>query len=205
MDFDEPIKMTSRQRERFISFMKTLFSVIKEERTNKIRTERMGDKIFMRKWDYDEYELLLEVETKDTEKVAEELGRTWMSVDIKRGSFVPEYLYWAEREGKDLLREDTKKLIKEFMKTKEDLKRKRSEIRKMETRLRKSKEKLHILKKKEAAQREIVKSLSGKRISNSMIDSEYNKLEKIRVKIRNMEKVIEARRKDDVRNGPRVF
>lgn len=121
VDFDAPIKMSSEQKDKFISFLKTLFSVVEEEYTGELRVNRIGDKLFMKEWTPAELALLLEVETKDTDMVAEELGRSWMSVDIKRGEFIPKYLAWVRERGIDLLSANTKELIKEFMKEKQDL------------------------------------------------------------------------------------
>lgn len=135
VDFDAPIKMSSEQKDKFIGFLKTLFSVVEEEYTGELRVDRIGDKLFMKEWTPAELALLLEVETKDTDMVAEELGRSWMSVDIKRGEFIPKYLAWVRERGIDLLSANTKELIKEFMKEKQDLiisrRRKRTELRKL--------------------------------------------------------------------------
>jgi len=75
---------------------------------------------------------LLDTE-KTTDEVAEMLGRTWMSADIKRGGFIPDFLAWTSQKGKDLLKDDLKIMIKEFMKEKEkeilSRREKRKEIR----------------------------------------------------------------------------
>tara|TARA_B100001971_G_C18021832_1_gene447839 strand:- start:160 stop:771 length:612 start_codon:yes stop_codon:yes gene_type:complete len=132
VDFDSPVKMNDTQQARFIEFLHSLFKVVKVEKTGKFRTERIGDKFFMKEWTSEEYAALLEIE--DTDKVAEMLGRSWMSVDIKRGGFIPDFLAWTSQKGKDPLKDDIKVLIKEFMKEKEieilSRRQERKEIRK---------------------------------------------------------------------------
>lgn len=83
IDFDSPVVMDEHQRKKFIDFLKNMFKVVKVEETDHLRIERIGDKFFTKEWTSEEYALLLELE--DTNKVAEMLGRSWMSVDIKRG------------------------------------------------------------------------------------------------------------------------
>lgn len=117
VDFDLPVAMTEDQKKKFIDFLRKMFAVVKVEQTDSFRTERIGDKFFMKEWTSEEYAMLLELE--DTNKVAEMLGRSWMSVDIKRGSFIPDFLAWTSQKGKDPLKDDVKELIKEFMKEKE--------------------------------------------------------------------------------------
>jgi len=132
VDFDSPIEMTEDQKSKFVSFLKTIFSVVKIEDTEELRTERIGDKFFMKEWTPEEYAVLLDTE-KTTDEVAEMLGRTWMSADIKRGGFIPDFLAWTSQKGKDLLKDDLKIMIKEFMKEKEkeilSRREKRKEIR----------------------------------------------------------------------------
>jgi dsDNA-binding SOS-regulon protein len=129
IDFDAPVKMNIDQRKKFINFLKSIFSVVEIIESERVRTERLGDILFLKNWSVDEYAVLLEVE--DTNNVAEMLGRSWMSVDIKRGEFLPTYLAWAKEKKIDIVKGDTKKLIKEFMKEHEDELRRRSEERKL--------------------------------------------------------------------------
>ncbi len=82
-DFDGPILMSSVQRQDFEKMMRSLFSVVQFEQGEQPRVERLGDKIFARPWSLDEISCLYEI--KDIDTVCKELGRSWMSVDIKRG------------------------------------------------------------------------------------------------------------------------
>lgn len=127
VDFDESVQMSPKQKVEFLKFMRGLFDVVIEEEGEEHRSGRLGDKLFFRKWTSEELKILLEIE--DTNKVCERLGRSWMSVDIKRGEFIPEFMYWAHIKGYDIVRGDTKKLIEEFMEEKEKEKQERRKAR----------------------------------------------------------------------------
>lgn len=135
IDFSDSIKMSEEQIEKFVTFMRSLFSVVEVEHSDKVRNERVGARPdWPREWVSEEYAILLEDGT--TSEMAEKLGRTWMSVDIKNGSFIQEFLFWASEKGKDLVKGDRKELIKEFLKEKQDLiNKKRSEKKKIRKRL----------------------------------------------------------------------
>jgi len=147
VDFDAPIKVNDKQKNNIIKFLKEMFKVVIVENTDSFRNDRIGDKFFMREWTTREYAVLLEIE--DTNKVAEMLGRSWMSVNIKRGAFIPEFLTWTQNKGKDVLKDDTKKLIEEFMKEKQEeiisRRKKRKNIRQIEKEIEKLKDELENL------------------------------------------------------------
>ena len=144
VDFDEPIKATEEQKKAIVDFLKSIFRVVQLENVDYHRTERIGAKLFQRIWFPEEYSILLEAE--DTYKVAEMLGRSWMSIDIKRGDFIPEFLQWAHERGKDIIQGNNKDLIEEFMKEKQNelLKRKskRQKIRKKQKEIQELRNKL---------------------------------------------------------------
>jgi len=117
VDFDWPVKMTLQQINEFVAFMKEQFAVVEKESNDNIRPERLGDKFFGRNWSRDELKLLLQAE--ETYETSVKLGRSWMSVDIKRGEFIPQFMIWADSKGHDIVKADTKKLIEEFMAEKE--------------------------------------------------------------------------------------
>jgi len=197
VDFDSPVKMSKKQQDDMIGLLRSIFSVVEVDHTNEHRTDRLGSKPrFFREWTADELEILLKIEEKDTEKVAEELGRTWMSVDIKRGSFIPEYLYWLDKKGVDLLHADTKKLIKEFLKEKEDIIFSRRKKKSFETAIRNRSDELSELRKEESTQKAVIKNLESKTIPSHFLDSEYDKLDKIESKIRNTESLLEENRRE---------
>lgn len=114
VDFDTPIPMTESQQESFVKFMKTIFNPVKKVETNTFRTERIGDKIFSREWDEDEIVMLFNTNM-TLDQLCESLGRTWMSVDIKRGAVIPDLMRWTKSKGYDLINGDIKKIIEEYL------------------------------------------------------------------------------------------
>lgn len=126
VDFDGPIPMTESQQELFVKFMKTVFNPVKKVETSTFRTDRIGDKIFSRGWDEDEIVMLFNTNM-TLDQLCESLGRTWMSVDIKRGAVIPDLMRWTESKGYDLINGDIKKIIKEYLiDMKEIMKKKRT-------------------------------------------------------------------------------
>jgi hypothetical protein len=122
IDFDAPVPMTKEQQDSFIELMKSLFDpdVVKIMKTNKFRVDRIGDHLFQREWTAGEIAKLLDVHS-DTEEVSEKLGRTWMSVVIKRGEVIPDLIKWTNIKGYDLAKGDIRKIIEEYLQERKDL------------------------------------------------------------------------------------
>jgi len=116
IDFDGPIQATDKQIENLIDFFKFLYrsEVVEVDTENDFRSERIGEKLFQNTWSVAEYAALLDLD-KDTEELSEELGRTWMSVDIQRGQWIPRFQTWAKRNNKNFVKGDMKKIVKEFI------------------------------------------------------------------------------------------
>ncbi len=115
VDFDEPVFMTSAQREKLLEHLRESFAVVEEEEVaaTDFRADRLGDRLFPREWSTKELRVLLE--RKDNDEVCKLLGRSWMSVDIKRGEFIPQFLEWAHRTGNDITRGDLRRLVEAFL------------------------------------------------------------------------------------------
>jgi hypothetical protein len=130
IDFKAPVEMTDQQYEDFIELLEDIFSkeAVAERTMEETRTDRLGDKHFAREWRSEEASLLYELG--DTREIAEKLGRSWMSVDIKRGHFLPPFLDWAKDNNHNLMRDDIKELVEEYMEDKELRKQERKNIRK---------------------------------------------------------------------------
>ena len=116
IDFDGPIEATDEQIEKIINFFKSLYrpEVVEVDTESDFRSERIGEKLFQKVWSVAEYAALLDLD-KDTEELSEELGRTWMSVDIQRGQWIPRFQIWAKRNDKNFVKGDIKKIVKEFI------------------------------------------------------------------------------------------
>lgn len=122
IDFAGPIEMTGKEREKFVSFLRTLFHTVKEEEVASFRPERLGNKAFSKEWETEEYEVLLDLE-KNNEEVSRMLGRTWMSVEMRRIPYIDEMMSFAKKKGVDLFKaskSEMKKLIEEYIKEHEE-------------------------------------------------------------------------------------
>jgi len=123
VDFDEPIKMTNEQKEKFIHFMTSMFFFVEEDVMTMLRKDRVGSRAeWPRDWSEEELALLYDL-GKDTNEISEILGRTWMSVDLKRGDFIVDFQKWLSEKGFVMKKvEDVKDLIDKFLKEKEKIK-----------------------------------------------------------------------------------
>jgi len=187
VDFDSPIKMSLKQRNEFIKFLRSIFAVVEEDYVNEFRNERLGDKIFGgRKWTIAEYELILQMD--DTAEIAKQLGRTWMSVHIQRGKFIFEFNSWLNKNRKNIINYDLKKLIYDFLefKKKENSKNKKykQEI------IRKIKKYKEVLKNYESIEQ---KGILDIRINMGLITKEQfdKQIQQIKLKIKELEKKLE--------------
>jgi len=128
VDFDAPIQVTEEQAQKIINFFKELYreDIVEIDTSSEFRSDRLGDKLFQRRWSTEEYAALLELD-KDTDELTEGLGRTWMSIDIKRGEWIPKFLSWARVNNKNFIEGNIKEIIKEYFSYLEEQKRLRKE------------------------------------------------------------------------------
>jgi hypothetical protein len=115
VDLEAPINMTDKQIEKFVSFMKSLFPYIETLEVNEPIKEfpiGTGDK---KHWNnIDELSLLLGPDDNDT--IASKTGRNEMSVRMKRGDFVKEFMAWAKKKGYSYSPKSVEKeVVKEFL------------------------------------------------------------------------------------------
>jgi len=112
IDLEAPIQMTETQQEKFIKFMKKMFMNVSVDYDIWEATKIMPDDMDRTniKWTIDDYLTLLE--PKSNKQIEEKLGRTEMSVKMKRGSFVPDFYSWMCSKG--YTSPITKEKIEEF-------------------------------------------------------------------------------------------
>jgi len=113
IDLEAPIKMTEIQQEKFIKFMQKMFPDISVVYDIWEASKVMPDDIIRPppiEWTIDDYLTLLE--PKSNEEIEEKLGRTEMSVKMKRGAFVPDFYSWMSSKG--YTSAITKKIVEEF-------------------------------------------------------------------------------------------
>lgn len=122
VDFDNPVEMTSKEKEEFIQLLRSLFapSVIQEETVKEFRNWRMGgDRVqYPRVWTAGEYEVLLKSFSLD--EAIDKLGRSGMAIIVQDGVWRPDFFSWCHKRGKNPFEGDTVGIIKEFMKEKKD-------------------------------------------------------------------------------------
>lgn len=126
VDFDEPIEMTEEQYNKFVSFMNTIYKVIDTKEPEEINRQRMGERFFSKHWTDEELDYIL-MPTLTTEELSEMLGRTWMSVNMKRGWHMADFQMWCKQKGYNIFKDDVKNIIKEFRKERIDLRAKEKE------------------------------------------------------------------------------
>lgn len=187
VDFDGPFEATEEQAQKTIDFFKTIYrrDVVEVDTYNEFRSERMGDKLFLKSWIVPEYAALLELD-KDTDELSEQLGRTWMSVDIMRGQWIPRFLTWCKENNKNLIKGSIKKIVKEYVeyleKKKEFNKEKRKEInlkkRRLENKIKRLKATLmrqNMLKKIHPDDKNIIKAIEKTKLELKNAEDEYKK------------------------------
>ncbi len=150
VDFNRPVDMTKEEKDRFIQLIESFFDrdVIKVKNVEEFRDWRVGgDRVqYPRVWTGEEYEVLLK--THLLEVAIDKLGRSGMAILVQDGIWRPRFLSWCNKNGKNPFEEDTLKIIKEFMKEQEDLKKLKKQ---------KIKQKRELLEKKESLEERIPK------------------------------------------------
>lgn len=112
IDLEAPIQMIEIQQEKFIEFMQQMFPEISVVYDYWEASKAMPDDMERTniKWTIDDYLTLLE--PKSNEEIEEKLGRTEMSVKMKRGAFVPDFYSWMSSKG--YTSTITKEILEEF-------------------------------------------------------------------------------------------
>jgi molecular chaperone DnaK (HSP70) len=130
IDFASPIKLSDNERKKFLEFLRKRFYSVREEEVSTFRFERLGDKSFSKEWEEEEFQILLNLEM-DNEEASKLLGRSWMSVEMKRMYYIPEMMEYAEKKGVNLFKaskSELKNLISDYMKEHEnEIKKRRDE------------------------------------------------------------------------------
>ncbi len=120
VDFREPLEVTE-EKEQVLQLFKRLFSVVEVMNTSEFRNWRMGDNDriqYPRAWTAEEYEVLLK--SHSIEDASDKLGRSGMAVIVQDGFWRPAFFNWCHEKGKNPYEGELVKVIKEFMKEKED-------------------------------------------------------------------------------------
>jgi len=185
VDFQAPIELTPEQRNKLISFMSNLFESVTILSVDEFRSERIGDKIFSREWD-DPKELALLFKVDEiNEDIVRKLGRSWMSVNMRRGFLIPQILSEASKKKVDLLKVDLEEFIRDYLKEhQEEIMKKREAKTSENIKLKKEKEEFNSLMKENfTTLRNMAKMFPDKfRIED--IEKREKRLEELKDKIR---------------------
>jgi hypothetical protein len=93
IDFGAPLILSDDQRAKLLDFLRKEFEPVEIEHSDDFRTERLGDKSrFMAEWSKKEYAMLLL--PRGNEYLEDKMGRTWMSIVMKRKDFLPNFETW---------------------------------------------------------------------------------------------------------------
>jgi len=113
VDLEAPIQMTEDQKTAFISFFKKMFpgDVRVQDREEKSKIVGIREGVKRDKWTPDEYAALLSPEANS--RISERIDRSEMSIQMKRGDFVPEFWAWIRKKGYSIT--NVKELVKEFL------------------------------------------------------------------------------------------
>ena len=116
VDLEAPIQMTGVQQEKFIEFLQNMFPDIGVIYDYPEAVKTMPEDMTRNHitWEIDDYLILLEPIS--NEDVEEQLGRSEMSVKMKRGLFVPDFYSWMSSKG--YTPPITKEMVEKFVEEK---------------------------------------------------------------------------------------
>lgn len=117
IDFDAPLTLTTKQKEELLRYFKEEFEPVEiTEGVSQFRSERLGEKRFQSPWEKKEYRMLLDTVSNDY--LQDRMGRTWLSIVMKRKEFLPDFQTWLSRRGL-VVADANETLIEEFLREKE--------------------------------------------------------------------------------------
>lgn len=113
LDLEVPINMTDIQQEKFIEFMEKICPEIDVTNVREMSKKKpvIAPKEPPNKWTVDDYFAILGAESNF--ELGNELGRTEMSVKMKRGIFVLDLYSWINSMG--YIAPITKEMVEEFL------------------------------------------------------------------------------------------
>lgn len=182
VDFKSQIEMGAEKREKFIDFLKTLFYTVSQEEVKEFRSDRIGDKLFMKEWTVEELALIFKIDEVN-EELVKKLGRTWMSVDMKRGMLIPQILEEAKNKKVDILKIDLKKFIQDFLDAhKEELLKHRIEKSEEKRKLKEEAEELEKLPEEISKEEKLI-GITGMGITKESVEAKKKRLGELKKKV----------------------
>lgn len=135
VDFECPIQATQEQINQLNDFLKfDLGYLIEIELIDEFRTQRLGEKHFQSKWSRDELYYLFSLD--DTWTIAKKLGRSWLSIDMKRSLYYRDFKNFALKNKLSLIgKKNIMKAIDKYIEQNDKLKEDRKQIRQRRNKL----------------------------------------------------------------------
>lgn len=114
VDFKAPVFMTPRQQDLFIKYMKLKYQNVGLVEVPEPEINRSNTNKIYKKWESKDYvQLLLAVlKEKEPDEIIEKLGRNDMSIIIKIGKVLPEYLKWKKENS---INEDSPESVRKYI------------------------------------------------------------------------------------------
>lgn len=113
LDFESPMHMEEDQFNEFVNFIEHQLNeevIVK----NIIEKHKTINDVERNPREWTSKELFLLLSPISNEELVEKLGRSDMSIVMKRGSFVPGFMSWARKKGYDSSK-ITETIIKQFL------------------------------------------------------------------------------------------
>jgi hypothetical protein len=104
VDFATPIYVSEQKANKIIDFLRALVGDIEVQHVEEPHISYDRGPSSSKRWTREEYLELLKASS--SEELEEKLGRSDMSIGMRRGDFLPLYLEWLRRKGLLERRED---------------------------------------------------------------------------------------------------
>jgi len=123
IDFNEPIKATDEQIGEVMQFFYGNFleNVVEIDELSEFRTDRLGSKLFRKKWSRSEYAELVKI-YKNTEELVDGLGRSHMSIDMQRIDWLEDFFRYVKRNNIQLFTNNIEEVIERYIENQENIK-----------------------------------------------------------------------------------
>jgi hypothetical protein len=183
IDFANPIQLSEEKKERFLNFLKEMFYHVEIKEVPSFRDSRLGEKSFQREWEDEEYELLFRIDMPN-ESVAKQLGRSWMSIEMKRVmvDYVTKVMGYAAEREIDVYQVDIKELVKDFLKEQNEKKLKRKEEREKANREKKEEMQEYQRLKEDIPRDEKMIGVVGSPVTKEVLEGKKERLRELKEK-----------------------
>jgi len=123
IDFDGPIKSTDEQIGEVMQFFYGNFfeNVIEIDEESEFRIDRLGSKLFRKKWSSHEYAELVRI-NENTEELVDCLGRSHMSIDMQRIDWLEDFFRYIRRYNLQLFTNNIEEIVGRYIEDEKNIK-----------------------------------------------------------------------------------